>query len=672
VWLGPPVIGAAAPMRPGMRVGETGRVIRRYPLAAVRCLALVGLAVVGLATALLAGLATALVVVYPAAVAVMRRLADLGRRLARAWGGVPIAAEYLPGPPVPQRRDDGWYVHGSQLYKSPRVPAFLLKMEWLTKDPTIVRDWLWLFLTPCLGGLAALLPPLLIATGATAPFVGWMPVGAAVPVGLALVFVGLAIGPAMLRVHARWSRVLLQPAASSWWHRSGAAASFARRSKATWAGGGMAGMSFGAVGFLVLQVLSIVVWWGGLLPQAASVTRPYLDYYRRKAREWTGAELDPPYRPLPEPPQRDSSGLYRAGRTLHANPRAAARAQRYGWVFKDPATWRDMAWMATAPLISVVGIVPAALVAFGFFGLVWQPVWWWPWAVPIGLATGEWVTPWYMWYAVTYLVPALDVVPGWASPLVGLGLTGLGLALAMPLLRLRLPWDRLLLTPTKASQLAHRVRRLTETRADAVDAQAAELRRIERDLHDGAQARMVAVGLSLGTIEHLMERDPDAARALLAQARETSATALTELRDLVRGIHPPILAERGLADAVRALALDSPLPVAVTVELDGRPEPPVESAAYFAISEAIANAIRHAGATRADVDIRHEWGALRITVADDGHGGADPARGTGLRGVRRRLGTFDGVLSLQSPRGGPTVLTMEIPCVLSSPRTSTS
>ncbi|MFL6075962.1 MAG: histidine kinase [Mycobacteriales bacterium] len=232
-------------------------------------------------------------------------------------------------------------------------------------------------------------------------------------------------------------------------------------------------------------------------------------------------------------------------------------------------------------------------------------------------------------------------------------------------------WTRLLLGPTAGARLRQRVDRLTETRSDAADAQAAELRRIERDLHDGAQARLVATGIALGAIEHLMDRDPAAAKVLVAKARETSAAALAELRDLVRGIHPPVLAERGLTDAVRALALDSPLKVEVTVDLPGRPEQPVESAAYFAVAEALANVGKHAKARRVRIGMSHDGRALRITVADDGRGGADPAAGGGLRGIARRLGTFDGVLAVSSPPGGPTDVTMEIPCVLSSPRTST-
>jgi signal transduction histidine kinase len=218
--------------------------------------------------------------------------------------------------------------------------------------------------------------------------------------------------------------------------------------------------------------------------------------------------------------------------------------------------------------------------------------------------------------------------------------------------------------------LAARVQRLTETRHDAVDTSAAELRRIERDLHDGAQARLVAMGMSLGTVEALIEKDPAKAKELLAAARTNSAAALAELRDLVRGIHPPVLAERGLGDAVRALALRMPMPVEVNVDLPGRAEEPVESAAYFAISEVLTNAAKHSGAERMWLDVHHEGGMLRVAVTDNGRGGAEIQEGGGLSGVERRLGTFDGVLAVSSPTGGPTMVTMEIPCTLSAPKPS--
>jgi signal transduction histidine kinase len=220
------------------------------------------------------------------------------------------------------------------------------------------------------------------------------------------------------------------------------------------------------------------------------------------------------------------------------------------------------------------------------------------------------------------------------------------------------------------AELAGRVQRLTETRGYALDAAAAELRRIERDLHDGAQTRLVALGMNLRALERMLPASPEAARALAAEAMETSARALSDLRLLVRGIYPPVLADRGLSHAVRALALDAALPVELDVDLPGRLTAPVESACYFAVAEALTNAEKHSGARRVHVRIEHAGGLLRIEVADDGVGGADPARGTGLRGVERRLGTFDGILAVSSPPGGPTMIAMEVPCRLLSPKTS--
>jgi len=220
--------------------------------------------------------------------------------------------------------------------------------------------------------------------------------------------------------------------------------------------------------------------------------------------------------------------------------------------------------------------------------------------------------------------------------------------------------------------LAGRVTRLTETRGTAVDTAAAELRRVERDLHDGAQARLVALGINLRAAEQLFNTNPGAALTLVAESRQNSALALAELRALVRGIRPPVLADRGLADAIRALALGSPIPVETDIQLPERVPAPVESAAYFAAAEALANAVKHSGASTVHVRIAHWAGMLRIEVTDDGHGGADPAGGTGLAGVERRLSTFDGILAVSSPPGGPTIIVIEVPCALSLPKTSSS
>jgi signal transduction histidine kinase len=233
---------------------------------------------------------------------------------------------------------------------------------------------------------------------------------------------------------------------------------------------------------------------------------------------------------------------------------------------------------------------------------------------------------------------------------------------------------RALLGREADAELVGRVQQLTQTRAVAVDSAAAELRRVERDLHDGAQARLVALGMSLRAAERLIPTSPQAAIALVAEARENSSRALTELRDLVRGMYPPVLADRGLADAVQALALDTPVRTETDIVLPGRLEQPVEAACFFAIAEALTNAVKHSGARLVQIRIRHQGrpapGVLRIEVTDNGTGGADPANGSGLAGVERRLATFDGILAVSSPVGGPTIIVMEIPCALSSRRIS--
>jgi len=218
------------------------------------------------------------------------------------------------------------------------------------------------------------------------------------------------------------------------------------------------------------------------------------------------------------------------------------------------------------------------------------------------------------------------------------------------------------LTAPPDAELQERIDVLTTTRAGAVEAQEDELRRIERDLHDGAQARLVALGMSLGMAEQRLatDGDPERVRQLLAEAREGAREALEELRDLARGIHPPILADRGLGAAVSALAARSPLRVDVSVDGE-RPPPAVESAAYFVAAEALTNAGKHAEPTQVEVRIVRSEGQLVVEVIDDGRGGAD-AGGTGLLGLRRRVEALDGRLHVVSPPGGPTTIRAELPC----------
>jgi signal transduction histidine kinase len=365
-----------------------------------------------------------------------------------------------------------------------------------------------------------------------------------------------------------------------------------------------------------------------LVPASLLTMRWLAGVTRTLTARWCGVPIDVPYRPAPAAAQ---------------GPLRHRLGRRAWWLLADPATWRDLLWMvADAGGGWVLAAAPAALLIGG-------------------LVTGA-------AGAVKLTGFGYHDSGGrsWALLLLGLSIVAVGLWAAPRLLAGYGVMARSMLGPTRSAGLLLRVDHLAQTRSESLDTGAAEMRRIERDLHDGAQARLVATGMALDAAEQLLDTSPAAARALLAEARESSARALAELRDLVRGIHPPVLADRGLTEAIRAVALDLPMRVQFRTELDGRAPAPVESAAYFAVSELLANVSKHAGARQAWIDVRYAAGMLRISVSDDGTGGADPAAGTGLRGIERRLAAFDGVLGVSSPPGGPTVANIEIPCVLSS------
>jgi signal transduction histidine kinase len=336
-----------------------------------------------------------------------------------------------------------------------------------------------------------------------------------------------------------------------------------------------------------------------------------------------------------------------------------------GWVQRchemltDPATWRDLIWAMLNTLVGfVLGLLPTVLLVYAIEGVVlaaglWQPM----------QAAGG------FWYGI---FPMSNWEFAFLGGLLAVAVFGLWVCAAPLILRLHARFCHLLLSPTERSRLTSRVQHLADTRAEVIDIQAAELRRIERDLHDGTQARLVAIGMKLGAMERYLETDTAAVRDLLTEAREASVRALGELRDLIRGIHPPVLAERGLTDAVHALALESPLDVDLVVELPRRLYLPLESTAYFAISELLTNALKHAAARQVSIEVRERNGVLTIIVIDDGHGGADISKGSGLRGIERRCATFGGSLHLRSPPGGPTIVTLEMPCESFLPKTSTS
>ncbi|WP_223206135.1 sensor histidine kinase [Streptomyces xanthii] len=392
-------------------------------------------------------------------------------------------------------------------------------------------------------------------------------------------------------------------------------------------------------------MVGLAVWTPvpGLLPWAARGMRRLVDRERALAERWSGVTVGAA--PAPRTGERERHGV----------------VARYRWLIEDPQRLREWRWVALYSFVAgLVVAVPVGLVGYGLWGVFLACFGWY-------LSTDAgWDGLWYTAIHVT------DVPTGLMAGLLGLVLAQAGVWLAPSMVDRHARFVRTALAPSEQEVMAARIAHLAATRSDAVDTSAAELRRIERDLHDGAQARLVAMGMTLDAAEHRLDKDPEAVRALLAEARASSSAALQELRDLVRGIHPPVLADRGLADAVRSLALLSPLDAEVTVDLPARPEPPVESAVYFAIAETVTNAAKHAEAERLWIDLAHdpERGALRVSVTDDGHGGADPARGSGLAGIERRLATFDGVLAVHSPAGGPTQISMEVPCVLSSPKTT--
>jgi signal transduction histidine kinase len=378
--------------------------------------------------------------------------------------------------------------------------------------------------------------------------------------------------------------------------------------------------------------VALAVWWGNPWTWIApcvwaclgtlALSRQVVRIDRFLVARWTGTVIPAGYR-QPVPVVRMSTGHWWNGYSYERTRRGARTDQRWRTRWRDPAIWRDLRFTAVAPITAgVVAAVPLAGVAGAILGLA-QPG-----------RTGRIV-------GVLSLAVAVAAAPyGWR--LLG--------TLVVRFLR-----------PSPAA-LAERVDELTAQRADATTTQAAEIRRIERDLHDGAQARLVALGLSLATAEKLMETDPERAKAMVREARAGAAASLTELRELVRGISPPVLNERGLVDAIRAFALDSPLDLAVRADLQVHLDPPIESALYFGIVELVTNAIKHAHATRGQICIARDDNAIVVEVNDNGRGGASLHAGGGLAGLRRRLAVFDGTLEISSPAGGPTRAKIVVPC----------
>lgn len=362
-----------------------------------------------------------------------------------------------------------------------------------------------------------------------------------------------------------------------------------------------AAMTFGTYLFVTMMLIAVV---GAIIVVGAGVLPETVLLVRRIAGAKRRQVAEWTGRPIPEAYQPIT------GR-LRESFRAAIR---------DPSTYADLRWMFAHYL-------------YGWLLLAAVPLW------PVSLLVD----------GVGHLLGRAPVV----------------LPLIVRLADLDARWSEALLRPTRKAQLAERVQELATTRADAIAAHGAELRRIERDLHDGTQARLVALSIRLGLARRAFDQRPDTARKLLDDAQEQVEHALTELRHVVRGIHPPILTDRGLAGAVRALAASSGL--AVAVGFDGledfsRAPAAVESAAYFVVAEALTNAAKHSGADRAEIRLTRTARNLRVLVRDEGQGGALETGGSGLVGMRRRVAALDGTTTVTSPVGGPTVIEVELPC----------
>lgn len=397
------------------------------------------------------------------------------------------------------------------------------------------------------------------------------------------------------------------------------------------------------LGRALLKLLVLCWWlltwltaWTPWIVAVTARTRSDVDWQRRTATELSGLRVDRAYR----------HPIVRHGRWLDD-------ARELRLQLADRATRGDLWWHLCNPLVgSAIAAAPVALLLEVAWGLV-QPL--------VQSRWGHVVDGAFAWGIPVGSLPMAYVV------------AGLSLVLAYSVVRWAAPWfvglhsrwvARVLTTDLADTQsLREEVAALDRSRRTALDLHTAELQRIERNLHDGAQARLVATGMQLAALESLIDRDPAAARALAARLRGVTAETVAEIRALVRGIVPPVLVDRGLFDALRAAAADQPLDVAVSGRYTATLTAPQESAAYFAVAELLTNAAKHSRATRVEVRFDERRGDVRITVQDNGIGGARCEDGGGLDGVRRRLEVFDGHLALDSPPGGPTTVRLRMPVV---------
>jgi signal transduction histidine kinase len=380
---------------------------------------------------------------------------------------------------------------------------------------------------------------------------------------------------------------------------------------------------------LAAAALSTALAGAGLVifPRALVGVRRWAEWNRRRAAVLLGTTVSSRYVPL----------------------RQGIRAQ-WRQVLDDPENKRDIKWL----FVHIATGIPAGMATLGSLGTAVltaaaAPLWFvFPDDRPLELLLFVPVTSWGA--ALTLggaQVAASLLLAVWAVP---------------RLARFHARHCLAVLEPPAADRLARRVGELSESRAGVMDAHGAELRRIERDLHDGTQARLVAIAMRLGVARETLADDPALVAELLKEAHEGAEEAMTELRDVIRTMYPPILADRGLAGALAALGARSSTPAEVDLGDLGRLPAAVEAAAYFIVAEALTNAAKHSCATRVAVRLVRDGGRLLIEVTDDGIGGVDESRGTGVVGIRRRVAALDGAVHVTSPVGGPTSLTVELPC----------
>jgi signal transduction histidine kinase len=380
-------------------------------------------------------------------------------------------------------------------------------------------------------------------------------------------------------------------------------------------------LALAALLWLVLVALSCVVGVGLLLaPTVPRLVRAVAGRERARLSRW-GPEIIGPG-PLPD------------------GVRAA---------LADPAVRRELRWVLAHGTFGLLVAVAALTLPVDAAQDLTFPLWW-------PLLPPDNATPSLVFWTVRDVSDALMV------PVMGLVLAGAFVVLGPRLARLQAWPGRRLLAPTADTDLSLRVAELSATRAAALDAHATELRRIERSLHDGTQNRLVAVSVMLGATRRALTRDPATAEAMLERAQDAAEQALAELRAVVRGILPPVLADRGLAGALTGLAADCAVPCRVEVDVPGRCAASVEATTYFVVAEALTNIAKHSGARHATVTVRRRGDRLSVRVEDDGDGGAAEDEGSGLTGIRRRVDAHDGHLTLTSPAGGPTTLLVELPC----------